>query len=179
MCCVALEDQARGTGNARQACGALPLGDASALLRLFCGRLPVQTHRIVAGGRRMIKLADKQPDVSVQLPEYQRLLGYPKGFVMEGRAVELAAWARAWYSEHGRPWVYARQAARLDYAADKVCIDGTPFHSVRLAQTLEQAESTIAVLVAVSAGPELEQEADRLWRAEKPDEYFFLETYGS
>jgi hypothetical protein len=35
------------------------------------------------------------------------------------------------------------------------------------------------VLVAVSAGPELEEEAQVLWRDGKPDEYFFLEVYGS
>jgi hypothetical protein len=34
-------------------------------------------------------------------------------------------------------------------------------------------------LVAVSAGPELEHEAQRRWRDSLPDEYFFLETYGS
>jgi hypothetical protein len=34
-------------------------------------------------------------------------------------------------------------------------------------------------LVAVSAGPELEEEAQRRWRDSLPDEYFFLETYGS
>jgi hypothetical protein len=35
------------------------------------------------------------------------------------------------------------------------------------------------VLVSVSAGPELEREAAQLWSDEKPDEYFFLEVYGS
>ncbi len=35
------------------------------------------------------------------------------------------------------------------------------------------------VLVAVGAGPELEAEAPRRWLDEKPDEYFFLEVYGS
>ncbi len=35
------------------------------------------------------------------------------------------------------------------------------------------------MLVAVSAGPEIEQQAHRAWLQEKPDEYFFLEMYGS
>ena len=35
------------------------------------------------------------------------------------------------------------------------------------------------LLVAASAGPEVECEAQKLWQAEKPDEYFFLETWGS
>jgi hypothetical protein len=35
------------------------------------------------------------------------------------------------------------------------------------------------VLVAVSAGPECEEHARELWNEGKPDEYFFLEIYGS
>ena len=35
------------------------------------------------------------------------------------------------------------------------------------------------MLVAVSAGKECEEKARELWQEEKPDEYFFLETFGS
>ncbi len=51
--------------------------------------------------------------LNVQPEEYVRLLGYPRGWVMEGRALELADWARDWYSRNGRPWFYARQAESL------------------------------------------------------------------
>ena len=44
---------------------------------------------------------------------------------------------------------------------------------------LEQAGAHAAVVAAACAGPELEEEARRLWDAERPDEYFFLEVYGS
>ena len=49
-----------------------------------------------------------------------------------------------------------------------------PFVSERLQTTLQQAEAESVILVAVSAGPELEREAQKLWLEEKPDEYFFL-----
>jgi hypothetical protein len=45
--------------------------------------------------------------------------------------------------------------------------------------SLREAAAESVVLVAVSAGEELEQEAHRRWKDEKPDEYFFLEIYGS
>jgi len=90
-------------------------------------------------------------DLQVQDAEYHRLLGYPHGRQPEGRAAELAAWARAWYAEHGRPWTYSREATLPDRA----------------------------FIVAVSAGSEIEEEAQRLWQAGHPDEYFFLEIYGS
>ena len=109
-----------------------------------------------------------------------RLLGYPRGYVLEGRARELADWARDWYAKHGRPWVYARQVEQLrDRRTTRSASTACAFTSERLQNTLQQAEAHSAILVAVSAGPEAEEEAQRLWREEKPDEYFFLEMFGS
>lgn len=55
-----------------------------------------------------MELVDTSPAVNVAQSEYVRLLGYPRGRVLEGRALELADWARAWYAANGRPWIYAR-----------------------------------------------------------------------
>ena len=66
-----------------------------------------------------------------------------------------------------------------DLSSGAVRLDGETFHSRRLHATLEEAGAHGAVLVAVSAGPEAEEYAQQLWREEKPDEYFFLEVYGS
>lgn len=60
-----------------------------------------------------MEIVDTEPDVDVDTAEYVRLLGFPRGHVLEGRALELARWARDWYDEHGRPWVYARRADDL------------------------------------------------------------------
>jgi hypothetical protein len=122
---------------------------------------------------------DTQPDVSVQAAEYQRLLGYPRDWVMSGRALELADWARDWYVQSGRPWVYSREAGRMKTCDGSICIEGSQFTSRRLQTTLDEAHADRIVLAAVSAGPELEEAAQQLWREEKPDEYFFLEVYGS
>jgi hypothetical protein len=127
----------------------------------------------------MIELVDHAPAINVPSAEFARLLGYPRGHVVEGRALELADEARQWYARHGRPWIYARRAERLDVADGGVTIDGESFASPPLAHTLRQAQADGVVLVAVSAGPEIETEAARAWRDEKPDEYFFLETYAS
>lgn len=126
----------------------------------------------------MIELAE-HPKVEVQAAEYLRLLGYPPGHVIDGRAKELADTARGWYSRHGRPWIYAREVQTLATKSDAIFIDGEVFGSSPLAKTLREFEAHSAVLAAVSAGPELEEEAHRLWREEKPDEYFFLEVFGS
>jgi hypothetical protein len=127
----------------------------------------------------MIEFLDTRPDLDVQPAEYKRLLGYPRDRAMSDRAQELADEARRWYARNGRPWIYVRQAPSLEITNGSICIDGVSFVSKRLQSTLRQAEAESIILVAVSAGPELEREAAQLWSDEKPDEYFFLEVYGS
>jgi len=126
-----------------------------------------------------LELVGVHPAVNVLPEEYVRLLGYPRGWVLEGRALELANLAREWYSKHGRPWFYARHAEHFEINDDGICIDGARFTCKRMQATLQQAGAHSVVLVAVSAGPEAEEESRRRWEEGKPDEYFFLEMYGS
>jgi hypothetical protein len=127
----------------------------------------------------MIELIDTLPDINVQPAEYKRLLGYPREHVLRERPRELADWARAWYAKNGKPWVYAREVNNVRLGDGSIDIDGVSFTSKRLHKTLADADAHGVVLVAVGAGPEVENEAHRLWKEEKPDEYFFLEIYGS
>lgn len=126
-----------------------------------------------------LELAGLAPEVDVAPAEFARLLGYPRGHILEGRARELADWARSWYAEHGRPWFYVRQAESLALAHSSIVIDRVSFTSSRLYSMLQQAEAHSVVLVAVGAGAEAEEESRRRWDDEKPDEYFFLEIFGS
>lgn len=126
-----------------------------------------------------IELASTHPDINVLPEEYVRLLGYPRGWVLEGRALELANWARDWYSRNGRPWFYARQAVNFAMRGDSIHIDGVEFTSKQMQATLQRAEAHSVILVAVGAGPEAEEESRRRWEDGKPDEYFFLEIFSS
>jgi hypothetical protein len=126
----------------------------------------------------MLEVLDARPAVSVQEAEYRRLLGYPQHHVPGERADELAEWARRWYGEHGRPWIYLREV-ELQVGDDTLRIDGMPFDSKQLQRHLLQAGAGRAMLVAVSAGRSCEEHARQLWQESKPDEYFFLEMFGS
>jgi hypothetical protein len=117
--------------------------------------------------------------VDVQPAEYFRLLGYPRDAEPSGRACELAESAREWYAAHGRPWTFTREVDRLALREDTVVVEDVAFSSRRLHQSLREAEANSVILAAVSAGPEAEEEAQKLWRDEKPDEYFFLEVFAS
>ncbi len=126
-----------------------------------------------------MQLTETNPIVDVNEREYQRLLGLPPEYVMAGRMAELAQWASQWYAERGRPWVYARKATSLDLKGEGVRLEGTPLGSRELLERLKKAEAHDAVLVAIGAGPEAEEEARLHWDEERPDQYFFLEIYAS
>ena len=125
-----------------------------------------------------LEFLDTRAAVAVDAAEYRRLLGYPRGHVPGERARELELWARGWYGEHGRPWVYLREA-ELEFTADALRLDGAAFDSPKLREHLRKGGATRAMFVAVSAGPGGEAHARALWEDAKPDEYFFLEVFGS
>ncbi|MGP8198042.1 MAG: hypothetical protein ACLQU4_00895 [Limisphaerales bacterium] len=127
----------------------------------------------------MFELIDIQPDSNVQESEYKRLLGFPADYVLEGRSRELADQTRQWYAQNGRPWIYARQIEGLDLAGERLRIDGTVFSSRQLHDNFNAAEAHSAMLAAFSAGGECEEKSRQLWQEGKPDEYFFMEMFGS
>ncbi|MFO1514434.1 MAG: hypothetical protein U1F83_16260 [Verrucomicrobiota bacterium] len=127
----------------------------------------------------MFELTDIRPDIKVQEAEYKRLLGLPPNYELEGRTRELADAAARWYAEHGRPWIYARQNGEIELTNDRLKLSGNEFCSQQLHDQFAQAKARSAVLIAVSAGKECEEHARVLWQDNKPDEYFFLEMFGS
>ena len=127
----------------------------------------------------MDELIDIGPDYNVLETEYQRLLGFPENYEVAGRSRELMAWTRQWYAENGTPWVYARQTDELDLSNGQLTIKGVPLSAKRLRKLLVDAQAHAVVLIAVSAGEQCEAKARKLWLEEKPDEYFFMEVYGS
>lgn len=130
--------------------------------------------------KKVLEVIDTQPTVNVRDEEYHRLLGYPKDYEPNQRSQELSESSRQWYAEHGSPWVYARQVNSLVLKEkDRIILDGMEFNSPRLHNILSKAMAHSAVIVAVSAGKECEEKAAQYWQENKPDEYFFMEMYGS
>ena len=127
----------------------------------------------------MFSLVETNPPVEIQDSEYQRLLGYPKNRPLEGRARELADEAHAWFAKNGRPWICAQEISSLELKSESARIGGIEFSSKRLREILSEAGAHSLLLVAVSAGKECEEHARAMWNDGKPDEYFFVESYGS
>lgn len=127
----------------------------------------------------MFTLTEINPAVTVQEAEYQRLLGYPKHHSIEDRARELADGASEWFSKNGRPWICAKEITPVKVREQTTLIGGLEFSSRRLREIFSESKAHSAVLLAASAGRECEEHARQLWEEGKPDEYFFLEAYGS
>jgi hypothetical protein len=127
----------------------------------------------------MFSLVETNPQLEIQESEYQRLLGYPKNHPLEGRARELAEGAQTWFTKNGRPWISAREVSSVELKNKGASIGGIEFSSKKLREILLEADAHSVLLVAVSAGKQCEEHARELWNQGKPDEYFFLESYGS
>jgi len=127
----------------------------------------------------MRELIEVRPEVVVQESEYKRLLGYPVGHELEGRSRELADFARDWYTKNGRPWLYGRLIERVELPPEQLVLGASVFRSKQLHDLFAAAGAHAAMVVAVSAGPECEAMARKCWEEGKPDEYFFLEMFGS
>ena len=102
----------------RQARRALPARDASGVLRFLRRRLPVSCRYEFAVWRHG---RSRTPDAQVDDREYITAARFSPRPRLEGRALELAQWARTWYAAHGRPWVYARQSSSstIGHAVDR------------------------------------------------------------
>jgi hypothetical protein len=127
----------------------------------------------------MFTLTEICPPMNIPDAEYLRLLGYPKTRSLEGRARELADDAQKWFAENGRPWICAQECSSLEWNGEKLWLAGMEISSRRLRDVLSTSQAHGVVLLAVSAGKECEEHAKKLWEEEKPDEYYFLESYGS
>ncbi len=127
----------------------------------------------------MLEQCDSEPKIDVQESEYVRLLGYPPHRELSGRGLEIAEQTRAWYAEHGSPWLYLRSLKSVEVSESGIVVDGVAFESSRLREQFSEAEADLGFVVVASAGKECEERARELWAEGKPDEYFFMEMYGS
>ncbi len=130
----------------------------------------------------MIELVDTRPDVNVQPAEYKRLLGYPRGLgrPKTGRASSPTGRATGTPSTAGRGCMPAKRTRWKS-------TDGGVTHRRRRRSTARGCRRRLRERRRARRGrwsrsapaPSSKREAQRLWQEEKPDEYFFLEVYGS
>ena len=112
--------------------------------------------------------------------EFRRLLGIPRGREMAAEIGERVDRARRWYAEHGRPFAAARRVGLREAGPDTVTLEtGEVIDGAALAERLRAGEAHAMVAVAVSAGPEVADEAAKLWADDRPDESYFLDRFAA
>jgi hypothetical protein len=113
---------------------------------------------------------------AIEAPELARLLGLPRERPLEGEMAARAAGARDWYARHGRPELLARRNAIERIAEETVMLEGgRQLTGAAIARRLAGGHAHAALAVAVTAGPEVDAETERLWASDRPDEAFFLD----
>lgn len=126
------------------------------------------------------ELAASAPVLAAEVSEREllRLLGLPRGHALEGDLRDRADGARAWYAEHGRPYVAARRAAIRSCEAGSVQLDdGTELRSALLSDRLKHGEGHGLFALAATAGREVAEEASHRWATDRPDEAYFLDRF--
>lgn len=112
--------------------------------------------------------------------EYRRLLGLPREADMSEDLRGRAEWARGWYASQGRPFVAARRVEVTALTAQSVTVGGgQTLTSGALAERLSSGKAHALVVLAVTAGREVADEAARLWRDGRPDEGYFLDRFAA
>lgn len=127
----------------------------------------------------MLEYLDTSPDINVPEAEYKRLLGYPADHDVGDRVRELMEETRRWYNENGSPWVYVRHIDSFELHHDHFFMSEVRFSAQRFIAQMRETMGESVVAVVASAGKNCEGRARQLWKEEKPDEYFFMEVYGS
>ncbi len=153
------------------------------LLRLLRRRVSVQARGVGDSGAAMIEIIDPCPDVDVQPAEYKRLLGYPRDSVVSDRAQRAGGLGARLVRERtdSRGCMHAQADALGDLTGDarddrrRVVLQPAAFADAAGTPTRRQRRRRRRR----APDPSSRLEAQQLWHDGKPDEYFFLEVYGS
>jgi hypothetical protein len=111
--------------------------------------------------------------------ELNRVLGMPRERELDGDLAERAAGARAWYAQHGAPYVRVYRYDVAEIGADGVTLaGGQRLTGERLAEHLRRFDAHAIAAIAVSAGVEVDEASAAAWHDDRPDEGYFLERLG-
>jgi len=118
--------------------------------------------------------------VAVSAERILRKLGVPDHVPPQEAWLDHIGQASEWYAVHGRPWCATEElgVARIEHG--RVHLDrAAELESAVLAKGFAAAGVSSAVLVAASAGTELDAEVERLHAMGLPDAAWFLAAYGA
>ncbi len=109
-----------------------------------------------------------------------RRLGVPDDVRPPTAWLDLAEEAAEWYATFGRPWRTSEKLAVVRIERDRVHLDSAAtLESAVLARGFATADVFAILLIAVSAGAEVDAEVRRLYAVQRPDAAQFLGAYAA
>ena len=125
-----------------------------------------------------LRVSGAEIAASVPAREFNRLLQLPRDRELEGDLRNRADGARAWYAQHGDPFVAFNRMDVHHISEDTIQLaNNVELHSRVLARRLSEGQAHALIVMAASAGPTASQEVASLWKLERPDEAFFLDRF--
>jgi hypothetical protein len=115
---------------------------------------------------------------AITTDEYKRLLFWPRSRELEGDLLDRANFAREWYANHGQPFAASCRVDVTNIDSPNIQLsNGETLSSARLAERLNAGDARSIVVLAATAGAEVQEEVARHWKEGRPDEAFFLDRF--
>ena len=116
--------------------------------------------------------------VQVDRAHYLRRLGYPKNYEVPEIIAQQMNEAAGWYAEHASPWLSVYEV-NVSLKNDQLELNGYKTNAPKIFKRFKKYEVTTALLIAATAGPEVDKQIAGLWSSDHPDRSFFLDSYAS
>jgi len=125
-----------------------------------------------------ITFLNTKHELTIDRAHYIRRLGYPKNHDISEEVEASMQWAHQWYVENGTPWM---QIYEVDVVLKdrKLYVDGIVINSEKVFHRFQKHQVQKAMLLAMTAGAEVDVKITNLWSSDYPDRSFFLETFSA
>ncbi len=128
----------------------------------------------------MIPARSDPPSVDLPPRRFARHLGLPGGGTHFGRCADLFEAARGWCRAYIKPWRGLRCVSIVGISGSTVTLEtGHELNGPRLAERLQSARARRLAVLALSAGPGIDDEICRRWRAGRPDLAMALHAFAA
>ena len=125
-----------------------------------------------------LQFQDNLHQLTVDRQHYIRRLGYPKDYEVSEDIEESMQWASQWYQEHGNPWLHIYEVG-INLKDEKLYLNGIETQAPKVYKRFKKYKVKKALLIASTAGENVDKKTMELWSLEYPDRAFFLGTYAA
>lgn len=117
-------------------------------------------------------------NIAVTNERFFRRLGYPADYEPSEYVEELMDSAKEWYKKNGNPWSGFYEV-NVEIEIEKLYFSGVAIDSPKLLKRYKKHTVKKAVIIATTAGEQVDEKVRQLWAEDVTDEAFFLDAYSA